>query len=144
LLHGRVTEGVGGKPAVGTGVALTEEGPLLPKEFRTGLRTARFTRSTLTDGEGRYRIRAVPGLYTLRAGPASPPVTVEIKDEPELLRDLMRKAPQGTRHVDVRVVERTRAVERPVPGARVALFFAPGGHLSPETTDDQGRVGLRV
>jgi hypothetical protein len=42
------------------------------------------------------------------------------------------------------VVERTRAVERPVPRARVTLFFAPGGSLSPETTDDQGRVGLRV
>jgi beta-lactamase regulating signal transducer with metallopeptidase domain len=144
LVHGRVTEGVDGKPSVGTGVALTEEGPLLPKEFRTGLRTARFTRSTLTDGEGRYRIRAVPGLYTLRAGPASPPVAVEIKDEPELLRDLTRKAPASMRHVAVRVVERTRAVERPVPRARVTLFFAPGGGLSPETTDDQGRVGLRV
>ena len=29
-------------------------------------------------------------------------------------------------------------------GRRVTLFFAPGGHLSPETTDDQGRVGFRV
>jgi hypothetical protein len=124
-------------------VGLIEEGPLLPKEFRTGLRTARLTRSTVTDGEGRYRIRVGPGLYTLRAGVA-PPATVEIKDEAEVLRDLTRKTPPGARHVDVRVVERTEAVERPVPRARVTLFFAPGGKLSSETTDDQGRVGLRV
>jgi beta-lactamase regulating signal transducer with metallopeptidase domain len=144
LVHGRVTQGGDGKPSVGTGVALTEEGPLLPKEFRTGLRSARLTRSTVTDGEGRYRIRAVPGRYTLKAGTASPSVTVEIKDEPEVLRDLTRKTPAGARRVDVRVVERTGAVERPVPWARVTLFFAPGGHLSAETTDNEGRVGLRV
>jgi hypothetical protein len=125
-------------------VALTEEGPLLPKEFRTGLRTARLARGTVADGEGRYQIRLGPGLYTLRTGPASSPVTVEIKDEPDLLRDLTRKSPPGARHVDVRVVERTQAVERPVPRARVTLFFAPGGSLSSETTDDQGRLGLRV
>jgi hypothetical protein len=144
LVHGRVTEGADGKPSVGTPVALTEEGPLLPKEFRTGLRTARLARSTVTDGGGRYRIRVGPGHYTLRAGTASPPVTVEIQDEPELLRDLTRKIPASARHVGVRVVERTRGVERPVPRASVTLFFAPGGHLSPETTDDQGRVGFRV
>jgi protocatechuate 3,4-dioxygenase beta subunit len=144
LVHGRVTEGVDGKPAAGAGVALTEEGPLLPKEFRTGLRTARLTRSTVTDGEGRYRIRVGPGLYTLRAGNASPPATVEIRDEPELPRDLTRNAPRSARRVNVRVVERTGRVERPVPRARVTVFFGPGGSLSPETTDDQGRVGFRV
>jgi hypothetical protein len=144
LVHGRITEGAGGKPAVGTGVALTEEGPLLPKQFRTGLRTARIMRSTVTDGEGRYQIRVGPGHYTLRAGPVSPSVMVEIKDEPELVRDLTRKALPSTRYVTVRVVERSGAVERPVPRAHVTLFFAPGGHLSSETTDDEGRLGLRV
>jgi hypothetical protein len=143
LVQGRVTEGAGGKPSAGAPVALTQEGPLLPKEFRTGLRALRLTRGTVADGEGRYRIRVGPGLYTLKAGVA-PPVSVEIRDEPEVRRDLTRKTPPGARHVDVRVVERIQAALRPVPRARVTLFFAPGGSLSPETTDDQGRVGLRV
>ena len=38
-MRGRVTDVVDGKPAAGALVALIEEGPLFPKEFRTGLRS---------------------------------------------------------------------------------------------------------
>ncbi|WP_406697876.1 M56 family metallopeptidase [Singulisphaera sp. Ch08] len=142
LLQGQVTEGADpSKPAAGANLALVEEGPLLPKGFRLGVRNERLTRLTAADPQGRYRFRVGPGQYTLRVGAAAS-LKFEVKDEPEVVRNLPLKTSPNRTYFTVVVVEKSPEGDRTVPRAAVARLVEGGGRIGPTPADDQGRIRL--
>ena len=145
LIHGRVNEEPDNRPSVGTPVTLTEEGGLLPKEFRSLWgNTYQLGRGTSTDAQGRYQIRVGPGRYTLKAASrdGAEALTVEVKNEAEIVRDLTTKGPVkgpvGRTLFSGVVIEKTASGDRPINKARV-YRWPVGGH---SMTDEEGRFQM--
>ncbi len=143
LLRGQVTEGPDHRPCGGATVMLIEKGELLPAEFRgTRGNQGQLMRATIvTDALGRFHFRVGPGRYTVRSAngelqiPES--VSVEVKQEPEVVCDVTLKVSTPEKIFKGVVVEKTTIGERPVPKARVMAW--PPGSSGGTTADDQGR-----
>ncbi len=141
LIHGRVTEEPSHRPATGRSLALVEEGDPLPKDQRSlSDNKSTLTRVSPIDNQGRYAFRVPPGRYTLRwsSQDGVESVDVEVKDEPEIVRDLTMKGPRREIYFTGVVVEKTATGERPIPRASVCRW--PVRQLY--KTDEQGRFQM--
>jgi beta-lactamase regulating signal transducer with metallopeptidase domain len=143
LLRGQVTEGPDHRPCGGASVMLIEKGELLPTEFR-GARGNRgqLMRATIaTDALGRFHFRVGPGSYTVSSANGErqvlESVSVEVKQEPEIVCDVTLKVSTPETIFKGVVVEKTATGERPVPKVRIMAW--PPGSSGGTTTDDQGR-----
>ena len=114
-------------------------GPL-PKESPHGLRsTYRLTRSTRDRRPGSLSDPGRPGPYTAASVglEGAEPLTIEVKDEAEIVRDLTTEGPAavGKTFINGVVVEKTATGDRPVAGALAFRWPVLGSHR----TDDEGR-----
>ena len=108
-------------------VWLSEEGGPLPKELRgSGFRAAQLTESSIADANGRYHFRVGPGRYSLRSPNAggTEPLTVEVKNEAEIVRDLALAGSVRDTYFSGVVLEKTPAGDRPVARAAVRSLRA--------------------
>ena len=138
LIHGRVTDGSDHRPMAGAIVSLLEEGGPLPKELRTvSASTFQLNRITYTDAQGRYQFRVGPGRYSLHSSrfDDSGRQTVEVKNEAEVVRDLVAKGSNRESFLKGVVMEKTTTGERPVAGAWTFRWPVRGRHK----TDDEGK-----
>ncbi len=144
LLQGLVTEPPDDQPVASAIVDLSEEGGPLPKELRSSdFRTVQLGRTSNADANGRYRFRVGPGRYTLRSRNAggTEPLTVDVKNEAEIVRDLVLKGPARESYLSGVVIEKTPAGDRPVPSTTVSGLRAGfAGRYS--IADEQGRFQL--
>ncbi len=144
LLHGLVTEPPDQRPVAGAVVDLSEEGGPLPKEHRgSDFRTVQLGRTINADADGRYHFRVGPGRYTLRSRNAggTERLTIDVKNEAEVVRDLALKGPARETYLSGVVIEKTPTGDRPVPRTTVSGLRAgfPGRY---SIADDQGRFQL--
>jgi hypothetical protein len=117
----------------------------LPKELRgTAFRVAQLDRQSIADASGRYHFRVGPGRYTVRSRNAggTEPLTVEVKNEAEIVSDLALKGPARESFLSGVVVEKTPTGDRPIPRAIVHGMRTgrAGGRVT--IADDQGRFQL--
>jgi beta-lactamase regulating signal transducer with metallopeptidase domain len=144
LLHGQLTEPPDHRPVAGATVYLSEEGGPLPRELRgSELRTTQIDRVSNADANGRYQFRIGPGRFSLRSPNAggTEPLSVEVKSEAEVVRDLTLKGPARQTYVSGVVIEKTPTGDRPVPRATVhGLRAGFPGRFS--IADDQGRFRM--
>ena len=101
--------------------------------------------SSTADADGRYHFRVGPGRYTLRSPNAggTEPLTVEVKNEAEIVRDLALTGPARDTYLSGVVIEKTPTGDRPVAGATVRRLRAGvDNSSSPSTADDQGRFRM--
>lgn len=145
VVHGRITEGPGGKPAANTRFSIVEFGPQLSSEVMTaGDGTARTFRQffVTTDADGRYRFRVNRGHYRLdlpRPG-GSVAEFVKVRNEAEIVRNFVLKGSAKPESIAGVVVEKTADGVRPVPRASIAnLPIGRRGTGALITADDQGR-----
>ncbi len=120
LIHGQVTEVPENRPSPGMMVSLGERGGPLPKELRTvSASTFQLTRNTYTDAQGHYQIRVAPGRYSLRGSRSddSERQAVEVKNEAEIVHDLVAKGSDRETFLRGVVVQKTETGERPISGA---------------------------
>jgi beta-lactamase regulating signal transducer with metallopeptidase domain len=140
LIHGQVREGPADAPVSRARVSLTQQGPARPKEYRRFEVHYESRHGTIADTQGKYHFRVMPGRYTLTFLGREPVTsTIEVKDEPEIIRDLSVKGPMRPDFVTGVVLEQTPAGERPIPGARVFRLTIGqyGGTVS--RADEAGR-----
>jgi hypothetical protein len=146
LLHGQVSEAPGRQPARGALVWLTEEGgPVAMGLRRSGFLAAKLMQSSTADANGRYRFRVGPGQYSLRSPHAggTEPLTVEVKNEAEIVRDLALAGSVRDTYFSGVVLEKTPQGDRPVARAAVRTLRAGlNNSSSPSTADDQGRFRM--
>jgi len=142
-LHGQVSVGALHAPVAGARVMLIEKGEILPRDFRgiMGDKGQLMRATTTTDARGRFEFRVGPGSYTVTSanGELQVPeqVSVEVKQEPEIVCDVTLKvSPPETIFTGI-VVEKTATGERPVPKAQIIAW--PLGSSGGTRTDDQGR-----
>ncbi len=143
LLRGRITEGRDHRSSPGARVMLIEQGGVLPKDFRgvLGNKGQLMRGTTTTDAEGRYQFRVGPGRYTVQSAnglQVPETVSVEVKNEPEIDRDLTLKVSTPEPIFKGIVVEKTATGERPVAKARI--MASPFG--TSVAADEQGRFEL--
>jgi len=141
LIHGRVTEGSDHRPSKGTVVSLSEEGELLPKEHRTVSRNKYGMHRGWSSGpEGRYQFRVGPGHYKLQASSddRTEPVTVEVKNEAEIVRDLSTKGSARPTFFSGLVIQKTASGDRPINKAWVFRWPVDGRYF----TDAEGRFAM--
>jgi len=95
MIQGTVT--VGNRPAASAYINLIESGVNAPEEFRQKEdRVSRQVRRQLgasTDAQGRYAIRVGPGTYTLRGPQRTEDETIEVTDQPTIVRDFHLSGP---------------------------------------------------
>jgi hypothetical protein len=146
LLHGQVSEARGRRPAHGAVVWLTEEGgPVAMDVRRSGFHAAKLMQSSTADANGRYPFRVGPGQYSLRSPHAggTEPLTVEVKNEAEIVRDLALAGSVRDTYFSGVVLEKTPQGDRPVARAAVRTLRAGlNNSSSPSTADDQGRFRM--
>ena len=96
-----------------------------------------------SDAEGRYQFRVGPGRYTVQGfgsqlrAQGGEAVTIEVKQEAEIVRDVTLEVPTPEKTFKGIVVEKTATGERPVAQARIVVW--PLGSSGGWRTDDQGR-----
>ncbi len=123
LVRGVVTEAADRKPGVNLPVRLTEEGKLLPKELRGGTSREELSRGVFTDATGCYQFRVGPGRYELAVQVyGSEPMTLEVKAEPEIVRDIALKGPANSGFLNGVVREKTATGERALAGAMIEVL----------------------
>ena len=102
LLRGQIIEGPGRRPSAGARVVLNETGTLLPKDYRSpnGNKGQVIRRATMaSDAVGRYQFRVGPGRYTVQGiksqsrAQGGEDVTIEVKQEAEIVHDVTLKVP---------------------------------------------------
>ena len=146
LLHGQVSEAPNHRPAVGAKVWLTEEGGPVAKDLRrSGFLSAKLMQSSTADANGRYHFRVGPGRYSLRSPNAggTEPLTVEVKNEAEIVRDLALAGSVRDTYFSGVVLEKTPTGDRPVAGAAVRRLRAGLNNSSvPSTADHEGRFRM--
>ncbi len=122
LVHGMVTEPADQRPVAGAVVYLSEQGGPLPKELRgSDFRTVELNRTSNADANGRFYFRVGPGRYTLRSRNAggTDPLTIDVKNDAEVVRDLALKGPARETYLSGVVIEKTPTGDRPVPRTTV-------------------------
>jgi beta-lactamase regulating signal transducer with metallopeptidase domain len=141
LIQGRVTHGPGGSPATGVGVVLGEDKGPLPKELRTAEFRPSYnaTRTTSTDENGHFQLRVGAGKFSLTTQGTGPDhaVAIEVRNEPEIVRDLVAddRTQRAEKFISGVVIERTPTGDRPVAGALAFRWPVRGAHR----TDTEGR-----
>ena len=147
LIRGQISEGPDRRAIGGATVMLMEKGEILPRDFR-GVRgnKGQILRGIMaTDAIGRFQFRVGPGSYTVRStnGELQVPesVSVEVKEEPEVVCDLTLKAPKTETLFKGMVVEKTATGERPVAKAQIIAW--PLGASGGTRTDDHGRFEFK-
>jgi hypothetical protein len=147
LLHGRVTEGPDHRVSPGALVAVTEQGGLLPKDYRgvRGTKGELRRALTTTDANGRYQFRVGPGSFTVEGMNSQyqgiETVAVDVKNESELVRDVTLKLSRPETIFNGVVFEKTPTGERPFAKA-VIIVWPLGLSNDRPRTDDQGRFEL--
>ena len=134
------------RPAAGAMVWLTEKGGPVPKDVRrSGFHSAELMQSSTADANGRYHFRVGPGRYSLRSPNAggTEPLSVEVKNEAEIVRDLALAGSVRDTYFSGVVLEKTPQATGPSPG-RPSADYEPGSNnsSSPSTADDEGRFRM--
>jgi hypothetical protein len=90
--------------------------------------------------EGRYQFRVGPGHYTLQASSddRAESVTVEVKNEAEIVCDLSTKGLARPTFFSGVVIEKTARGDRPIDKALVFRWPVDGGYF----TDEEGKFGM--
>ena len=112
---------------------------------RSGFQAAKLMQSSTTDANGRYHFRVGPGQYSLRSPHAggTEPLTVEVKNEAEIVRDLALAGSIRETYFSGVVLEKTPTGDRPVARAAVRTLRAGlNNSSSPSTADAQGRFRM--
>jgi hypothetical protein len=143
LLRGRVTEGPDHKPVAGAIVQLIQEGALFPQDLSNRwYNRAESARPATSDAAGRYYFTVGPGRYRLEGPPVAgtEPLTVEVKTEEELVRDIALRGPAKPQYLSGVVVEKGSPADRPVAGGAVtALPVGVNSNIARAVIDAQGR-----
>ena len=128
LLHGRVTAGPEHRVSPGALVAVTEQGGLLPKDYRgvRGTKGELRRALTTTDADGRYQFRVGPGSFTVEGMNSQyqeiETVAVDVKNESELVRDVTLKLSPPETIFNGVVFEKTPTGERPFAKAVIIVW----------------------
>jgi hypothetical protein len=147
LVHGQITETPDNRPAKGALVLLTEEGgPVAEDVRRSGFSPAQLSQRVTADAAGRYHFRVGPGRYSLRSLSAggTEPLPIDVKNEAEVVRDLVLNGLVHETYFSGVVVEETPTGDRPVARASVYRWKIGSNEsgFSSSTADEQGRFQM--
>jgi hypothetical protein len=117
---------------------------LVSKDLRQeGFTSLRLTRTSTVDANRRYHFRVGPGRYSLRShSSGNQPLTVEVKNEVEIVRDLALTGFGRDTYFNGVVIEKTPTGDRPVARATIRRMVAGLGSYSPSRADEEGRFRM--
>ncbi len=148
VVRGQVLEPDGKAPAVGVKITLTQDGEPLPPDLISeyGPNWAlTLDRSTETDGQGRYRFRAVPGKHDMSGRSNRETDMFMINGEPEIVRDFRLSGSRARRWVAGVALEASKGGIRPLAGAIIQpLLVGDRVAANPTLADDDGQFRLGV